>query len=142
MRTLVLCALVAALAGACGDAEEQIEEAVEEIDEATGVDTLEGPGEAGPEPYRVILQAASYAYQPSEITVPPHGPVRFIVANGSDIAHGFEIEGHGMEEEIAEIAAGSSDSLTVEFHESGEYVIYCPVDDHRQRGMTGTVTVQ
>jgi plastocyanin len=139
---MALWMIVAAVLAACGGPEEQLDEAVEEIDEATGVDTLEGPGEAGPAPYRVVIQAASYAYQPSEITAPPHGPVRFIVANGSDIAHGFEIEGHGIEEEIAEIAPGSSDSLTVELHTSGEYVIYCPVDDHRQRGMIDTLTVQ
>lgn len=140
MRAIALCMILAAVLTACGEAEEQLDEAVEEIDEATGVDTLEGPGEAGPAPHRVIIQAASYAYEPSVITV-PHGPVRFIVANGSDIAHGFEIEGLGIEEEIAQIPAGSSDSLTVEIHQPGEYVIYCPVDDHRQRGMTGTVTV-
>lgn len=141
MRTLALWMIVASLGLACGDAEEQIEEAIEEIDEATGVDTLEGPGTAGPEPHRVVIQAASFGYQPSDFTV-PHGPVRFVIANGADIEHGFEVEGHGMEEAIASIPAGSSDSLTVTLDQPGEYIIYCPIGDHRQRGMTGTLTVQ
>ena len=131
----------AVVALACREAEEQLEETVEEIDEATGVDTLEGPGESGPAPYRVLIGAASYAYQPSTITV-PRGPVRFVVTNTADILHGFEVEGHGLEEEIAEIQPGSTDSLTVELSETGDYVIYCPVDDHRQRGMTGRLMVE
>jgi plastocyanin len=141
MRALTLCAIVASLALACGDVEEQVDEAVEVIDEATGVDTLPGPGESGPAPYRVVIGAASFAYQPSTIPV-PHGPVRFVVVNGAEIPHGFEVEGHGIEEKIDAIAPESSDSLTIEIHEPGEYTIYCPVEDHRQRGMTGTLTVQ
>lgn len=141
MRILALGTILLSLALACSDVEEQAEAVVEEIDEATGVDTLEGPGEAGPAPHRVVIQAASYAFNPIDFTV-PHGPVRFVVVNGSEIAHGFEVEGHGLEEKIAEIPPESTDSLTVELHEAGEYTIYCPVDDHRQRGMTGTLTVQ
>ena len=141
MRAIAGWMIVASLALACGRAEEQIERAAEEIDEATGVDTLEGPGSSGPAPYRVVIQAASFGYQPSDITV-PRGPVRFIIANGADVEHGFEVEGQGIEEEIAAIAAGSSDSLTVQLDQPGEYVIYCPVGDHRQRGMTGTLSVQ
>ena len=139
MRSLTLFTiLVAALA--CAEAEDQLDQAVEEIDEATGVDTLEGAGQSGPAPHRLVVHAGSFAYQPSDIAV-PHGPVRFVVVNAADIAHGFEVEGQGIEEEIGEIAPGTTDSLTVELH-AGEYVIYCPVGDHRQRGMTGTLTVQ
>src|SRR5688572_21477536 len=125
MRAHVLCTILAAAALACAEAEDQVDQAVEEIDEATGVDTLEGAGESGPAPHRLVVQAASYGYQPSDVTV-PHGPVRFVVTNAADIVHGFEIEGQGIEEEIAEIAPGTTDSLTVEL-QAGEYVIYCPV---------------
>lgn len=142
MRGIALCWIVAAVIGAaCREAEEQIDEAIEELDEATGADTLEGPGEAGPAPFRVVIGASSYAYQPSAINA-PRGPVRFVVTNTADIVHGFEVEGQGLEEEIAEIAPGTTDSLTVTFENPGEYVIYCPVDDHRQRGMAGTLTIQ
>ena len=142
MRAIALGVLVGfVILAACEQADEAVEQAVEEIDEATGVDTIEGPGEAGPLPYRVVIQAGSYAFQPSDFTV-PHGPVRFVVTNGADIVHGFEVEGHGVEEELAEIAPGATDSLTVELEQPGAYLIYCPVGDHHQRGMTGTLTVQ
>lgn len=98
------------------------------------------PFEEAHERQRVVIQAASFAYQPHEIRVAP-GPVTFVVTNAADIAHGFEVEGHGLEVAIESIAPGTTDSLTVTFEESGEYVVYCPVGDHQERGMTGTVMV-
>lgn len=141
--------LIAALTIGCGPSEgdEDLgvggtpEDAIEAIDEVTGVDTVAGEGVSGPAPQRVVVEARSFAYQPSRIALAP-GAVRFVVTNAADIVHGFEVEGHGMEEEIAEIAPGSTDSLLVTFETQGEYEIYCPVGDHQQRGMTGTVTVQ
>ena len=102
----------------------------------------EGAGEdGGPVAERVEIEATSYAYSPATVTVPA-GRVRFVVHNASDIVHGFEVEGQGMEEEIEEIQPSATDSLTVAFAEPGTYEIYCPVDDHEQRGMTGTVEVE
>ena len=90
---------------------------------------------------RVEIEATSFAYTPDEVAVGP-GTVRFVVHNASDMIHGFEVEGHGMEEEIGEIVPGGTDSLTVRLEEPGTYEIYCPVDDHEQRGMTATLTVE
>lgn len=147
MRRWKLAALVGAASGliACAGggedpSEDAIDDTIEEIDEATGVDTLEGPGVSGPEPQRVVIEARSFAYQPSRITVAP-GDVWFVVTNAADIAHGFEVEGHGMEEAIAEIQPGSTDSLMVTVETPGEYEIYCPVGNHQSQGMTGTLIV-
>ncbi|HUP00341.1 MAG TPA: cupredoxin domain-containing protein [Gemmatimonadota bacterium] len=141
--TVVLATTLSGWAMGCGEAvEEAVEETVEEIDEVTGVDTPEGPGEAGPAPQRVVVGARSYGYEPSVITVVRDTPVWFVVVNQADIVHGFEVEGHGLEEEIAEIAPGATDSLMVTFDEPGEYTIYCPVGDHEERGMTGRLTVE
>lgn len=100
-----------------------------------------GEEAGGPPSERVEIEATSYAYTPAEVVVGP-GTVRFVVHNASDIIHGFEVEGHGIEEEIGEIVPGGTDSLTVRLEEPGTYEIYCPVDDHEQRGMTGTLTVE
>jgi plastocyanin len=97
--------------------------------------------ESGPVAERVEIEATSYAYSPTTITVPV-GRIRFVIHNAADIVHGFEVEGQGMEEEIEEIQPGATDSLTVTLEEPGTYVIYCPVADHEQRGMTGTVEVE
>lgn len=142
MRTRAwwLVAATAVAVAAC-QGEEPIEETVEEIQEVTETDTMDVPFEEAHEKQRVVVQARSYEYQPSEITVAP-GEVTFVVDNATDIVHGFEVEGHGMEVVIDEIAPGATDSLTTTFEESGEYEIYCPVADHEQRGMTGTLTVE
>jgi len=97
--------------------------------------------ESGPVVERVEIEATTYAYSPATITVPV-GRIRFVIHNASDIVHGFEVEGQGMEEEIEEIQPGATDSLTVTLEEPGTYEIYCPVDDHEQRGMIGTLEVE
>ena len=101
----------------------------------------EGAGEdSGAVTERVEIEASSYAYSPATITVPA-GRIRFVIHNAADIVHGFEVEGQGMEEEIAEIDPGATDSLTVTFEQPGTYEIYCPVGDHEQRGMVGSLEV-
>lgn len=88
----------------------------------------------------VAVEAVSYAYQPSSFSVAP-GTIRFVVRNTADEVHGFEVEGHGLEEALERIPPGESDSLTVTLTEPGEYRIYCPVDDHEERGMVGSLVV-
>ena len=141
-RPLVLLALLALGPWACGPAEEAGDAGeADTAAPATGGDTLDLPLEGADEPYqRVVVQAASFAFQPSAITVAP-GRVRFIVTNAAEIAHGFEVEGQGLEEAIHEIAPGTTDSLDVRLEVSGEYEIYCPVGDHAGQGMVGTLTV-
>lgn len=144
MRAIRLLAtpLLGAFLLACGGGEAEdegpVEETLEEIDETTGVDTL-GEGDAA-SPERVTIRATTFAYEPTSITVGT-GPVRFVVTNAADVVHGFEVEGHGLERVIEEIPAGRSDSLTVRFETPGDYLVYCPVGDHEERGMTASVTV-
>jgi hypothetical protein len=70
------------------------------------------------------------------------GPVAFHVQNTGTLAHNFEIEGQGMEDELSEdLAAGDVGVLVVEL-EPGTYEVYCPVDDHAEKGMRLQVTVK
>lgn len=98
-------------------------------------------GEDGPADERIEITATSYAYEPSEIEV-DRGTIRFVVHNDADIVHGFEVEGHGIEAAIEEIEPGATDSLTVTIETVAEYEIYCPVGDHEERGMTGSLDVR
>ncbi len=87
----------------------------------------------------VGISARDFAFAPSKITVPA-GTVTFDLTNDGKATHALEIEGNGVEEESDEIGPGESTKLTVKL-DDGEYEIYCPVDGHKERGMTGTVTV-
>jgi plastocyanin len=70
------------------------------------------------------------------------GLTEFVVTNiDSELAHSFEIEGQGVEEEFEQdLEPGESNTLQVDLA-PGEYTVYCPVDDHRQQGMELTLTV-
>lgn len=71
----------------------------------------------------------------------PAGPTTFAVTNVGSMEHNFEIEGQGVEEAFDEnLQPGQSDTLTVDLP-PGEYTIYCPVGNHRARGMEVTLTV-
>ena len=95
----------------------------------------------GPPDERVEVTATSYAYEPAEIEA-SRGTIRFVVENRADVVHGFEVEGHGIEAAIEEIEPGATDSLTVTIETVAEYEIYCPVGDHEERGMIGSLTVR
>ncbi len=69
------------------------------------------------------------------------GPVTFNVTNDGTITHNFEVEGQGLEEELAQdLEPGQSGTLTVDLA-PGTYEIYCPIGDHANQGMRVEVTV-
>lgn len=65
------------------------------------------------------------------------GRVKFTATNEGSMMHGFAIEGIGIEQFIA-----PGTSLTQEtVMPSATWVLYCPVTDHRDRGMQTQVVV-
>ena len=81
----------------------------------------------------------SISWEPNELSAPA-GTVTITLVNESDTPHAVEVEGNGVEEE-SETITGSETDLTVDL-EPGEYTFYCPVGQHRQNGMEGTLTVE
>ena len=68
------------------------------------------------------------------------GKVTIRFQNASSTPHAVEIDGHGVEKETDTITKGSG-SVTADL-EPGTYEFYCPVGNHRQAGMEGTLTVK
>jgi uncharacterized cupredoxin-like copper-binding protein len=60
--------------------------------------------------------------------------------SGNSLPHAIEIEGNGIEEETETIQPGGRASVTVDLR-PGRYEFYCPVGNHREQGMEGTLTV-
>jgi plastocyanin len=79
------------------------------------------------------------SWEPGELTAPA-GEVSIELVNESSVPHAVEVEGNGVEEESEQVT-GANTTLTVDL-EPGEYVFYCPVGEHRQNGMEGTLTVE
>jgi plastocyanin len=135
--TWILALLLSAgalLAAGCGDDEDEGGGGAQSTPEATEEATGGGEG--------LTLTAdpgGSISWEPSELSAPA-GSVTITLVNESTTPHAVEVEGMGVEEE-SETVTGGETQLTVDL-EAGEYVFYCPVGQHRQNGMEGTLTVE
>jgi plastocyanin len=89
---------------------------------------------------RVDVTATDFAFNPSDIQLDTSGSYTFHLTNDGGVEHALEIEGQGIEEGTDVIGGGDSADVTVDLAE-GEYEIYCPVGNHREMGMEGTLTV-
>jgi plastocyanin len=135
---LALLLSAGALAAGCGDDEEEGggggggASTPEATEEAAGG----GAGEA------LTLTAdpgGNISWEPGELSAAA-GSVTIKLVNESSVPHAVEVEGNGVEEE-SETVTGGETELTVDL-EAGEYTFYCPVGQHRQNGMEGTLTVE
>jgi plastocyanin len=79
------------------------------------------------------------AFDKSSLRAKP-GRVVITFANLSQVPHAVEVEGNGVEEETETITDGAA-RLAGNL-EPGEYKFYCPVGNHEQAGMVGTLTVR
>ncbi len=70
------------------------------------------------------------------------GPQSFLVVNGGTMNHSLAIDGNGVSATLSQpLPRGDTGTLTVDL-KAGTYTFYCPVDSHKGRGMSHTVTVK
>jgi plastocyanin len=89
----------------------------------------------------IEIVGTEFALEPAMVELDAPGTYTFVFRNEGGTVHALEVDGHGVEEETEEIGAGETAELTVELAEAGEYELYCPVGNHREQGMEGTVVV-
>jgi plastocyanin len=139
--TWILALLLSAgalLAAGCGDDEEEGGGGAEATPEAT--EEASGGGGGGGEALTLTADpGGNISWEPADLSAAA-GSVTINLVNESDVPHAVEVEGNGVEEESETITAGETE-LTVDL-EAGEYIFYCPVGQHRQNGMEGTLTVE
>lgn len=91
-------------------------------------------------PPAVDVQLTEY-----EIHIPdtlPRGETSLKIINAGKTNHNFAIEGNGTNQKLtSDLTRGDSVTLAVDL-KPGSYVVYCPVDGHRGRGMQRTITVR
>lgn len=127
------------LLSACVEEEERVIEGeapmadplVQEEPVAAGLDTLEAD--------TVFVVLANFDV---EMRTPiSAGPTVFRVSNEGNLEHGFAITGEGIEEALAApLQPGETGMLRVVL-EPGPYDVFCPVADHRERGMEMEIMV-
>ncbi len=70
------------------------------------------------------------------------GAVTFNVSNKGSIPHSLEIQGQGIDQKLPTVLQpGQSGTLQVTLT-AGTYTVFCPVDGHKDQGMTTSLTVQ
>jgi plastocyanin len=140
-RTITALVIAAAFLGGCGGDDEEEPAATPE---ATAEQTQEpaddgGGGGGGGEAVEVSSpEDGGLSFEPAELTAPA-GEVTFTYTNPSMVPHAFDIE--GVEGSETDTISDSDASVTVQL-EAGEYTFYCPVGNHREAGMEGTLTVE
>jgi uncharacterized cupredoxin-like copper-binding protein len=123
MRLLLPLVLALVLVPACGGEEETVDDATPAGDRVV-----------------VDISLSEFVAEPSEVAVEP-GSYTFHVVNDGQVVHALEIEGPSGEVETGDLQPGESADLDVDFPEDGVFELYCPVGDHRDRGMEGTIVV-
>ena len=142
--TLTACLLIAA---GCGD---------DSDDEGGGGGSSGGGGSAyGGQKKKNEDSGGTAAAKQLKLTADPGGALKFdkttlttkpgevtvVLDNPSSVPHAIEVEGEGVEEEGTTVGKGGVSKVTVDL-EAGEYEFYCPVGNHADAGMEGTLTVR
>jgi plastocyanin len=126
---LVLGLALLALVAGCGGS-----------DESSSTEPAQG-GSSGTPAKTITIDETEFKLSPATVNLSQPGTYEFKAVNNGSTQHALEIEGNGVEDETETIGPGDTASVTVELTEEGSYEMYCPVGDHKDRGMEGTVVV-
>jgi plastocyanin len=83
-----------------------------------------------------------FAFNPNRVSVSA-GRDTFTLRNGGQFPHNLHIEGNGVSVDVkpdGPVAGGQTFTGAVTLA-AGTYDVWCPVGNHREQGMTGTLTV-
>ena len=91
----------------------------------------------------VQISETEFSISPASIDLPQAGTYEFAVTNDGQITHALNIEesGGGAEAETGDIEPGQSKTLRFTFSSEGSFEMYCPIGNHRDEGMEGTIRV-
>ena len=93
----------------------------------------------------VTITLTEFSITPSSLSVPLGEPVTFIVTNTGGAQHNLEVEleAQGIEQRLFDtnLMPGETRQATFTFTAPGQWIMYCPVGNHRALGMQGTISV-
>ncbi len=97
------------------------------------------PGDRSSPPIRVV--ETEFKLDPATARSARPGRTAFKVVNRGEVVHALAIETPGRTRSTKTIKPGRSRTLHADLP-PGRYAWYCPVGNHRQLGMRGTLTVE
>ena len=140
MRTFTLIALLLSLTlplAACGDDDDSGSSGSGAGDETK---TEESAGGGKAQTLKVAADpGGALAFDKSTLTADA-GKVTVVMDNPSDLPHAVAIDGNAVDVAGDTVMKGGVSKASADL-EAGEYDFYCPVGNHRDAGMEGTLTV-
>ena len=101
-------------------------------------ESTQGDTMASVQEVQVTLTEWSIQFSPA--TLKP-GKVHFVINNPGNAPHALAVRGEDVDAKSATIQTGQSTTLDVDL-KAGSYEFWCPVGQHKDRGMDAKLTVQ
>ncbi len=90
---------------------------------------------------QIAVDLKEWAFEPKDIVARP-GTITFTLRNVGERRHNMVVEVAGQKFKSPDISAGQSGTFEVTLTAPGRYVVYCDLQNHRERGMEGSLTIQ
>ena len=88
----------------------------------------------------IQVTLTEFSIAPATVTVEEAGTYELEVTNEGRFPHALDIEADDGEAETGNIEPGQSKTISVTLA-AGSHEMYCPIGNHRDQGMEGTVAV-
>ncbi len=108
---------------------------------ACGGNGGEGQAPPGQPVARIDVRETEFKLDPPNPSIGKPGLVEIRAMNRGTTPHAIDIEGPAGEIASEEIPPGEEAVVRADLSKEGSFEWYCPVDDHRGKGMEGTITV-
>ena len=105
---------------------------------STETDGSQGPGPSLLQD-TVPVSLKDFRLEPDALAVKA-GVVTFVLKNEGRYTHDFRVEGQGVDEKAPKVGQGRTFEWQIALT-PGAYRISCPISNHADRGMTGTLEV-
>jgi uncharacterized cupredoxin-like copper-binding protein len=91
---------------------------------------------------RVVVHASEFKLDPVRANGGDKGLVTIKIVNDGKVAHALAVDGPNGEVQLdGQVEPGATGTLEVDLDKPGTYAMYCPLDGHRAKGMSGTISV-
>jgi plastocyanin len=92
--------------------------------------------------HKVVVRETEFRLDPAQAAGGVEGLVTIRIVNDGKLAHSLAVDGpNGLVELDGEVDPGHEGTLEADLDRPGTYTWYCPLDGHRGKGMTGSITV-
>jgi plastocyanin len=90
----------------------------------------------------VVVHESEFKLDPARLDGGAEGLVTIKIVNDGDVAHALAVDGPNGEVQLdGRVEPGATATLEADLDRPGTYTMYCPLDGHRAKGMSGSITV-